>query len=56
MMPLDLYLKSKDDLKLSGNSDKNGKESNKPDYDENKDQLKGEQEEETGKTTTNCVF
>src|SRR5918995_2171840 len=48
--------KSKDDLKLSGNSDKNGKESNEPDYDENRDQLKGEQEEETGETTTNCVF
>jgi hypothetical protein len=32
-----------------------GKESEEPDYDEDKDQLEGEQEEEAGKTT-NQVF
>jgi hypothetical protein len=48
--------KSKENLKLSGNGDENGKESNDPDYHEDKDQLEEEQEEETGEITTNQVF
>ena len=47
--------KSKECIKsASGKGDK--EESKGPDYDEYKDQLEEEQEEETGKTTTNQVF
>jgi hypothetical protein len=45
---------------MSANEENNGiKESKEPDYDEDKDHLEEEQEEETGKinqTTTNQVF
>ena len=46
--------KSKENLKSSNEGDK--EESNEPDYDEDKDQLEEEQEEQTGKAITNCVF
>jgi hypothetical protein len=46
---------------MSTMEDENGKELKQPDYDEDKDQLEEEQEEETGelskeKKTTNQVF
>jgi hypothetical protein len=40
----------------SSSSDEDVKESNEPDYGEDKDQLEDEQEEETGEITTNHVF
>ena len=45
---------NKERLTMSTKEDDNGKESNEPDYDEDKDQLEEKQEEETG--TTNHVF
>ena len=51
---------NKEKLTMSTNEDDNGKESNEPDYDEDKDQLEEKQEEETvelnGKQTINEVF
>jgi hypothetical protein len=50
---------NKEKLTISTNEDKNGKESKEPDYDEDKDQLEKEQEDETGELnqeTTNRVF
>jgi hypothetical protein len=46
---------------MSNKKEDNGKESNEPDYDEDRDQLEEEQEEETGElneqeSTTNNVF
>ena len=42
---------------MSTKKDNNGKESKEPDYDEDKEQLEGKQEEETGKkATTNTTF
>jgi hypothetical protein len=53
-MLLGLYLKSKENLKSSTEGDK--EESSEPDYDEDENQLEG-QEEETGEMTTiNQVF
>jgi hypothetical protein len=46
--------KSNENAKSSSEGDK--EESNEPDYDEDKGQLEGEQEEETGEMTTNQVF
>jgi hypothetical protein len=46
--------RNKERLAISTKEDDNGKESNEPDYDEEKDQLEKKQEEETG--TTNHVF
>jgi hypothetical protein len=49
--------KSSEKLKSSDTSDKAVKEeSNEPDYNEDKNQLEEEQEEETGEVTTNQVF
>jgi hypothetical protein len=47
--------KSKEWLKSDSNNEDN-KESNEPDYDEDKGQLEEKQEEETGEITTNQVF
>jgi hypothetical protein len=50
---------NKEKLTMSTKEDNSGKESNEPDYDEDKDQLEEKQEEETGKSnqvTTNQVF
>jgi hypothetical protein len=48
---------NKDKLTMSSKEDNNSKESKKPDYDEDKEQLEGKQEEETGKkATTNTTF
>jgi hypothetical protein len=48
--------KSKENIKISSEGDK--EESNEPDYNEDKDQLEEEQEEQTGEniTTTNQAF
>jgi hypothetical protein len=50
--------KSKENLKPPlSSSDEDANESNEPDYNEDKDQLEEEQEEETGEiTTTNQIF
>jgi hypothetical protein len=47
--------KSREELKSSGNSNEDDKESNELDYSEDKDQLEEEQEEEM-EETTNMVF
>jgi hypothetical protein len=49
---------NKEKLIISSKKDNNGKESEKPDYDEDKDQLEEKQEEETGEltNTTNNTF
>jgi hypothetical protein len=50
---------NKENLSMSTKEEDNGKESNEPGYDKDKDQLKKGQEEETGELkegTTNQVF
>ena len=42
--------RNKDKLTMSSKEDNNSKESNEPDYDEDKNQLEEKQEEETGET------
>ena len=42
---------NKEKLTMSTKEDSSGKESNEPDYDEDKDQLEEKQEEETGELT-----
>jgi hypothetical protein len=49
--------KSKDNGKSANDSEQDNKEeSNMPNYDEDKDQLEEEQEEEAGEMTTNKAF
>ena len=48
---------NKEKLRMSTKEDNSGKESNEPDYDEDKDQLEEKPEEETGEEETiNQVF
>ena len=51
---------NKEKLRMSTKEDNSGKESNEPDYDEDKDQLEEKQEEETGEeetiTRTRCPY
>jgi hypothetical protein len=46
---------SPENLKSSHTSNEDDKESNEPDYGEDKDQLEEEQEEETGETTAATI-
>ncbi len=41
---------------MSNNGNEDDKESREPDYENDKNQLEEEQEEETGEATTNKVF
>jgi hypothetical protein len=49
-------IKSREEPKSSITSNEDDKESNEPDYNEDRDQLEEEQEEKTRKTTVNRVF
>jgi predicted transcriptional regulator len=50
------FVSSNGNKTSSSNSERDTTESNEPDYNEDKDQLEEEQEEETGEITTNDVF